>query len=127
MKVIFTMIAALFFFLSPLTGLTENGIQNRKDTVKSKVAASGIVQKDSISNYSININGKSNSVSINKEHFTQKDLSSHGNQKKASNIVEINGEGNSVTINQNNKCGSVNIQQNGTGNRVNISQSKPDK
>ena len=127
MKVIFTMSVLLVFCFNSFTGLSENGIQNRMDTVKSTVAASGIVQKDSISNYSININGKSNSVSINKDHFTQKDLSLHGNQKKTSNTVEINGEGNSVNINQNKKGSHVNIQQNGTGNQVIVSQSNSEK
>ena len=113
----------LFFCLSLLPGLSGNEIQNPKDTLKSKVAASCVIRKDSIPKNSININGKLNSVSIINGHSTQKNWDTDGKQIKTSNAIEINGEGNSVTINQNKNGGSVNIQQNGKGNKVNVSQS----
>ena len=126
MKVIFTMSGLLFFCLSLLPGLSGNEIQNRKDTLKSKVAAScvnNIKHGDSIPKNSININGKLNSVSITNDHSTQKNLDTDGKQKNISNSIEINGEGNSVNIHQNKNGGNVNIQQNGAGNKVNVSQS----
>jgi len=123
MKVIITMSVLLFLCLSSIAGPSENGNQNRKDTLKYKVADRCAIHKDSITNYSININGKLNAVSINNDNSTDKNIEKVGKPKNAANTVEINGEGNSVTINQNNKGGSVNIQQNGTGNQVNVSQS----
>lgn len=123
MRVIFTMSVLLFFCFSPFSGLSGNGIQNPKDNVKPKVTASCVMQKDSISKNSININGKQNSVSITNDYSTKKNLDADGKQKNTSSTIEINGEGNSVTINQNKKDGNVNIHQNGTGNKVNVSQS----
>ena len=127
MKVIFTLTLLLFFCLSSFPGLSGNGIQNCKDTVKPKVAASfvnNIKHGDSIPKNSININGKLNSVSITNDHIIVNNLEPDGKQKNISNSIEINGKGNSVNINQNKNDGNVNIQQNGTGNQINISQSK---
>ena len=82
---------------------------------------------DSIANYSININGKQNSVSITNNNPIKTNFKTVGKQKNTSNAIEINGEGNSVNINQNKESGHVNIQQNGTGNQVNVSQSNSAK
>ena len=123
MKVIFTMSVLLFFCLSSFSGFSGNGIQNPKDTLKSKVVSICVIRKDSIPKNSININGKLNSVSINNDHLLIKNLETDGKQIKTSNVIDINGEGNSVTINQNKNGGNVNIHQNGAGNKVNVSQS----
>jgi len=123
MKVIFKMSVLLFFCLSSFAGLSGNGIQNPKDTLKSKVASITVIRKDSIPKNSININGKLNSVSIINGHSTQKNWDTDGKQKNISNSIEINGEGNSVNIHQNKNGGNVNIHQNGAGNKVNVSQS----
>lgn len=123
MKVIFKMSVLLFFCLSSFSGFSGNGIQNRKDTLKSKVASICVIRKDSIPKNSININGKLNSVSITNDHLIVKNLDTDGKQKDIYNSIEINGEGNSVNIHQNKKGGNVNIHQNGTGNKVNVSQS----
>ena len=113
----------LFFCLSSFSGFSGNGIQNPKDTLKSKVVSICVIRKDSIPKNSININGKLNSVSINNDHLLIKNLETDGKQIKTSNVIDINGEGNSVTINQNKNGGNVNIHQNGAGNKVNVSQS----
>lgn len=126
MKVVFSLIVLIFFCLSAFPGLSENGIQKRKATINPKADSIAVKQIDSISNYSININGKSNSVSINNDNSTDKTLVTES-KKTSANAIEINGEGNSVTINQNGKGSHVNVQQNGNGNKVNVSQSKPDK
>ena len=130
MKVIFTMSVLLYFFLSPFPSLSEHGIQNRKDTIKSNVVAVNVynaIQGDSIPKNSININGKLNAVSITNEIAIVKNLETDGKQKNITNAIEINGVGNSVSINQDNKDGSVKVQQNGTGNQVIISQSNQNK
>lgn len=127
MKVIFSLLIILFFCFCTFAGLSENGIQKRKATKALKADSIPAKQKDSISNYSITINGELNAVSITKGNTATKNMETVGKPKKAANTIEINGEGNSVTINQNTKDSQVNVRQNGTGNRVNISQTKPDR
>lgn len=127
MKVIFRLIVLLFFCLSTLPGFSGSVAQKHKATVTPKADSIRVQKVDSLSNYSININGQSNAVSITKDNSTNKNMDTVGKQKNTSNTIDINGEGNSVTINQNKNAGHVNIQQNGNGNKVNISQSNQNK
>lgn len=65
--------------------------------------------------YSISINGKLNSVSITNENPSGKNMETVNKQTKDSNVIALNGEGNSVNINQTKNAGKVTIQQNGKG------------
>jgi len=78
---------------------------------------------DSVSDYSITVNGELNSVQITQNTAAGKNEGTTAKQKNTPNTIEINGEGNSVKIDQRKNGGRVNIQQNGKGNRVNITQS----
>jgi hypothetical protein len=125
MKVNFTLVVFLFFCLGALPGLSGKEIQKPKNTVNTKTDSIGVTKLDSISNSSICINGKLNAVSITKEPSIQKNLVDK--QKNPSNTIDINGEGNSVTIHQHKNAGRVTIQQNGKGNQVNVSQTNSEE
>ena len=73
--------------------------------------------------YSIQITGPLNTVNINNELQT----ATAPHKADASYTITVNGEGNSVTINKEDKKGKVNISQNGNGNKVNVTQSKSQK
>lgn len=121
MKVIFTLVF-MVFCLSVMEGHSENGIQNPKAKVQLKEDYGSLKQANSISSNSININGQLNAVSITDTDPLSKNLDVK--DKKAIHTIKINGDSNSVNINQNIHTGNVNIQQNGNGNQVNVLQSK---
>ena len=128
MKIIFTFLLLLIFWLNAISNDCELEKLKSKVPVKQKtaVAAQGnIIQIDSTSNYSINIKGESNSVQITSNPSSAKSQEADSKQKDSSNTININGESNSVNINQSNSSGKVNINQKGNGNKINISQSIP--
>ena len=125
-KAIFTFLLISIFWLNATSGDSGSGKQKQKEPAKQKTAVArdtNMIRTDSISDYSINVNGQLNSVQITSDTPAGKSPETGAKQKNNSNSVEINGEGNSVNINQSKNGGKVNIQQNGNGNRVNISQS----
>jgi len=67
--------------------------------------------------YSVRINGQTNSVLINGK--TMKTTSDTTNQK---NTIRVSGEGNKVTVIQDDHKSEVIISQQGKNNRINISQ-----
>lgn len=75
--------------------------------------------------YSIRIDGKQNTVYITTTEPARKATETLTALPPDKNIVEINGEGNSVTISQE-TIGKVALKQSGKNNQVNISQ-KPTK
>lgn len=100
-------------------------VPKHKETVEAKTSVCSVginVKLDSIANYSININGIQNSVTIKTDSLTVQTTKSIPNKLNDSNTIEINGEGNSVSINQDPK-GKVEVKQNGKNNTVKISQS----
>lgn len=123
MKTIFTLIALCFFCLSGVTGPEA---VNPKKTRKLKATAIGISEEKSngdSSNYTTDINGLQNLVTITTDSLnvqTDKTLPVKAN---ASNNIVINGQGNTVAINQENKNNKVVISQSGNNNLVKISQS----
>lgn len=125
MKVVFALVVFLYFCLSACPCFSGNEIQKPKVHLNPKTDSIAVKQVDSISNNSIHINGPSNVVSIINSPSPQKNL--NDKQKNTSNTVDINGEGNSVTIYQNKNAGHVNVQQNGKGNQVNVSQTNSEK
>lgn len=125
MKVFFTLVVILLFSLSAIPGFAGNKIQKSKTIVDTKTDSIGVTKLDSISNYSITINGKSIAVSITNNPSTQKKLDD--NQKNPFNSIDIKGEGNSVTIQQNKNAGQVTIEQNGKGDQVTVSQTNSKK
>jgi len=100
-------------------------LPKHKDILKTKTTvclAGNNITVDSIANYSISINGKQNLVTIKTDTLTIQTAKSIPNKLKDSNTIEINGEGNSVSVNQDPK-GKVEVKQSGNNNHINISQS----
>ncbi|BBE20871.1 hypothetical protein AQPE_5066 [Aquipluma nitroreducens] len=62
-------------------------------------------------------------VTIKTDSLTVQTTESIANQSIGSNSIEINGQGNTVAISQENKNDKVVVSQNGNNNSVNISQS----
>ena len=125
-KAIFTFLVILIFWFNASSNNAGSGKQKQKEPAKQKTAVArdtNMIQAGSISDYSINVNGRLNSVQITSDTPAGKRPETVTKPKNNSNSVEINGEGNSVNINQSKNGGHVNILQNGNGNKVNISQS----
>ena len=80
------------------------------------------IKLDSITNYSITINGKQNLVTIKTDSLTIQTPKSLNNKSKNSNNIEIIGGSNSVSVYQEMK-GRVVVKQSGNNNHINISQS----
>jgi hypothetical protein len=100
-------------------------LPKHKDILKAKTldcTKSSNIKVDSIAKFSISIQGQQNLVTIKTDSLTVQTTKSIANQSKDSNTIEINGEGNSVSINQETK-GNVAIKQSGNNNHINISQS----
>ncbi len=122
MKIIVAFLILLISFLNA----SPNVYGTIQEPAKQKNAVAGDTTRiagNSVSDYSINVNGQLNSVQITQTTTAGKSAGTVAKQKNTSNTIEINGEGNSVKIDQSKNGGRVNIQQNGNGNRVNISQS----
>ena len=77
-------------------------------------------RENSNPDYSISINGKDNTLKIGTAGATEQSTDTRTNQP-GNNTVEINGEGNSVSISQD-TTGKVAVKQNGKNNRVSITQ-----
>lgn len=128
MKSILTFMVLLFSCLIAISNNSDNGQQKQKEPVKCNTGISNDSlnsKGDTISNYSININGKSNSVQItsDKPFTVSQDTLTKG---KNINSIEMKGESNSVNISQSGKGGKVEIRQNGKNNQINISQTYQD-
>jgi hypothetical protein len=130
MKAIFTFMALLFLCLIAISNNSERDKQKKKEPVKPN---SGINNDslnniaDTLPNYSIHINGKSNSVQITSDNPVGESQNANSKVKNNLNALEINGEENSVNISQNGNGGKVEIKQTGNHNQINISQSVQDK
>lgn len=77
---------------------------------------------DSTTNISISIQGQQNLVTIKVDSLTIQTARSFINKSKDSNTIEINGEGNSVSVSQHPK-GKAELKLNGDSNTVKIVQS----
>ena len=122
MKKIFIIIA-LFFFCMP--GIVSSQTANHKKHANVKATATDVSKKNkntTTSNYAININGPQNLVTIKTDSLAVQTAKSITNKAKDNNSIEINGEGNSVSVNQESK-GEVMVKQNGNNNSVKILQS----
>jgi hypothetical protein len=95
--------------------------QKRKVTAASKTESIQLTNASSLdtSQYSIQVNGKENSVKINNEPV-QSTTGKTGKQ----NTILVNGEGNTVSVSQDNNNSKVNISQNGNNNQISIMQPK---
>jgi hypothetical protein len=133
MKAIFTFMALLFLCLIAISNNSERDKQKKKEPVKPN---SGINNDslnninniaDTLPNYSIHINGKSNSVQITSDNPVGESQNANSKVKNNLNALEINGEENSVNISQSGNGGKVEIKQTGNHNQINISQSVQDK
>ena len=127
MKAIVTFVLLINFWLNATYNDSVSENPNQKKPAKRETADAEdphMIRTDSVSGYSINVNGQLNSVQITNDAPAQKslELEAEAKHKGKSNSIEINGAGNSVNINQNKNGGRVNIRQNGSGNQVNISQ-----
>lgn len=100
-------------------------ISKHKEILKAKTSACSVrnnVEADTITNYSININGQHNLVTIKTDSLTAQTTESITNKTKDGNTIEINGEGNLVLVTYKSK-GKVVVKQSGNNNHINISQS----
>lgn len=123
MKTIFTLFALFLFCLS---GIAGSQTANQKKLAKVKSTATGISEKNAnknSSNYAININGPQNLVILTTDSLKIKTTETIANQTNADNIVDINGQGNTVAISQKSKNNTVAVSQNGNNNTVKIVQS----
>jgi hypothetical protein len=129
MKEILTFLAFCFFCSIAISNDSCTGQQKRKETINPNLGnrADSLTSKaDTISNYSINISGRLNSVQItnDKPFAGNQDTTAKG--KNNLNVIEIKGESNSINISQSNTNNNVNIKQNGNNNQINISQGSRD-
>jgi hypothetical protein len=108
-------------FLSLVVQLSasEKNYDRQKKTKTKVPSTSQFIPIDSTLYYSISVNGNVNTIKINS---TTKDDQSATKGTEGTKIVTINGEGNSVKINDRNE-GKVRVKQNGNNNTVKISQS----
>lgn len=101
------------------------GLTTHRNILKAQTVActaGSNIKLDSITNYSITINGKQNLVTIKTDSLTIQTPKSLNNKSKNSNNIEINGGSNSVSVYQEMK-GRVVVKQSGNNNRINVSQS----
>jgi len=116
----------VFVFLISITCISSAfQISKHKEILKAKTSVCSVgnnVEADTVTNYSININGKQNLVTIKTDSLTVQTTESIANQSIGSNSIKINGEGNSVSVTQDPK-GKDEVKQNGNNNTVKISQS----
>ena len=117
----------VFVFLISITCISSAfKISKHKEILNAKTSVCSVgnnVEADTITNYSININGKQDLVTIKTDSQTVQTTESIANQSIGSNSIEINGQGNSVAISQENKNDKVVVSQNGNNNSVKITQS----
>ena len=117
----------VFVFLISITCISSAfKISKHKEILNAKTSVCSVgnnVEADTITNYSININGKQDLVTIKTNSQTVQTSESINNNPKADHTITIKGEGNSVAINQEDKKGKVTITQNGNNNKVSITQS----
>jgi len=115
----------VFVFLISITCISSAfKISKHKEILKAKTSVCSVgnnVEADTITNYSININGKQNLVTIKTDSVTVQTAKSISNKTKDGNTIEINGEGNSVSVTQKSK-GKMVVTQSGNNNHINISQ-----
>jgi len=100
---------------------TKNDKCKAKPTVAQNIT-DRTSDSESIQDYNIQINGSSNLIKVSSENKTIRVNSSTSTNPKAENSIEINGEGNSVSISQE-TTGKVAVKQNGNNNRIMITQS----
>ena len=117
----------VFVFLISITCISSAfKISKHKEILKAKTSVCSVgnnVEADTITNYSIHINGKQNSVTIKTDSLKVQTTVSLPNKAETNNTVDINGQGNSVAISQENKNDKVVVSQNGNNNSVKITQS----
>jgi len=115
----------LLFLISVPCKSSVLELQKRKDIFKAKTpdcTVGNTIKVDSTANFSISIQGQQNLVTIKTDSLTVQTAKSITNKSKDSNTIEINGEGNSVSVNQDIK-GKIEVKQSGNNNTVNIVQS----
>jgi len=123
MKTIFNLIALTLFCLP---GIAGSQTVKHKTLAEAKAAATGVSEKNAnknSSNYAININGPQNLVIITTDSLKIQTTKTLPNKTNTENIVDINGQGNTVAISQENKNNKIAISQNGNNNSVKIVQS----
>ena len=112
------------FFLSGFSFGEGTHSLNRISKAKTVAGAQNpIVKTDSVSNYSININGERNMVNVKTSSQTVQTSESINNNPKADHTITINGKGNSVEVIQEDGKDKVTVIQNGNNNKVSITQS----
>lgn len=122
MKLIIVYIALLLGSI-PVSFGTK--IQHVKKPLKTKCVASCLIQMakaDTIPDFSVSIKGRQNTIKIKTDSIVVRTSESLINKSKASNLIEISGRGNTISVNQKSE-GKIYIKQNGNNNTVKITQS----
>ncbi len=124
MKTILTFIGIFFIIIITTPNGSATGIKKHRKAVKAKatvIVDTKTTKAGDASDYVVSINGKQNTVKIGDAEVL---IQTPANPVEATgkNTIEINGEGNSVTVNPE-TAGKVAVKQTGNKNRVNISQS----
>jgi hypothetical protein len=98
-------------------------MQNPKMALNSTLIPKGNAKIDSLPNYSVQINGKHNFVTITSDSLKVQTTETLNNKPNAINTIEISGQGNNIAVSQKNRNDKVEISQNGNNNSVKIVQS----
>jgi len=116
---LYTGLLVLILSLCALTELSTIGMQQKKRTARYLTAASypARASPGDSTNYSIQMKGQSNTVTINGEVV----VSSCDTTEKQNNI-RVEGEENTVTIKQTDQKSEMNITQKGKKNQIHISK-----
>jgi len=123
MKPIFLL---FIFCVFCLCGMAKPEHVNQKKTAKAKAGVTdlGVLnQPATMPDYSIRINGPENTVTVMTDSLSVKTSETISNKTNAGNTIEINGQKNTVAINQLNKNNTVAISQSGNNNTVKMVQS----
>ena len=123
MKPIFLL---FIFCVFCLCGMAKPEHVNQKKTAKAKAGDTdnGVQnQPVVIPDYSIRIDGLENMVTVMTDSLSVKTSKTISTKTNAANTIEINGQKNTVAINQMNKNNTVAISQSGNNNTVKMVQS----
>lgn len=101
-------------------------ILHSEEPLKAKSGICSIEQtpeSDTIQGFSVDIKGKQNLVLITTDSLKVQPTETIPNKSNASNTIKIKGQGNLVTVKQDDKNNKVTVSQNGNNNTVKIVQS----
>ncbi|MEI6565664.1 MAG: curlin repeat-containing protein [Verrucomicrobiota bacterium] len=123
-KALLIYLVIIFFCFNATSNESGSGRQKIKEHAKRKT----VIVMDTMTNLTdsvsaVSINGNQNSVRITTNHPSETEEGTGANEKNRLNTIEIDGEDNSVHIDQRGNGGKVSVTQSGNRNQVKIIQS----